>query len=205
MNQKISRRHFIRGSTLSGATLLAASAAAPVFAAQDANPGPARNRAPGASAATIENELISIALDSRSGDIIGLRNNRSGREYIAATHWAKAFRLNVPLPGRITGFNADYSANSLDSWQQSDCSIARERSGNSQSLRVSYPALASEAGTFPIGLIYTITLEDEADQAKLQVQIENRSQYLIREVFFPWISGVGRSKIESPTPLPRPA
>lgn len=156
----------------------------PAFAAQNGEQDLAH-------AATIENEFVSISVDSRSGDIIGLRNKRSGRDYIATTKWAKVFRLNVPIPGLITGFNADYSANSFDSWLQSDCAITRERDAKGQILRISYPELKSEAGNFPIAAIYTIRLDDGSDEAKLQLQIDNRSRFEIREVFFPWISGVG--------------
>ena len=190
MTRKFSRRQFIAGSALGGASLFAL----PAIAAQDGGDDRAHGKRDRAHAVTIENEFISIAVDARSGDIIGLRNKRSGQDYIAATDWAKAFRLNVPLPGRITGFNADYSANSFDSWVQSHCAIRREREGKSQSLTISYAQLESEAGTFPIGLIYTITLEDGSDEARLQVQVENRSELKVREVFFPWISGV--SEIE---------
>ncbi len=176
---------------IGSASLLASGAALPAMAAQNGESDRAHGERDFTHAATIENELVSISVDSRSGDIIGLRNKRSGREYIAATEWTKVFRLNVPLPGRITGLNADYSANAFDSWQQSNCAITRGRDAKGQSLRISYPALKSEAGTFPIGMIYTIRLDDGSDEAKLQLQIENRSEHTIREVFFPWISGVG--------------
>ncbi len=191
MMRKISRRQFIRSSALGGASLLASGAALPAVAAQNGEIDPAYGKRDLKQAETIENELISISVDSRSGDIVGLRNKRSGREYIAATEWAKAFRLNVPIPGRITGFNADYSANAFDSWLQSDCAITRERDATTQILRISYSELKSEAGTFPIKVNYTIRLEDGSDEARLQLQIENRSTFKIREVFFPWISGVG--------------
>ena len=191
MIRKFSRRQFIRSSALGGASLFASGAALPAVVAQKDESDRAHEERDLKHAVTIANELVSISVDSRSGDIIGLRNKRSGREYIAATEWAKAFRLNVPLPGRITGFNADYSANCFDSWLQSDCAITRGRDAKGQSLRISYPELKSEAGTFLIEVNYTIRLEDGSDEARLQLQIENRSKFKIKEVFFPWISGVG--------------
>jgi hypothetical protein len=187
MIRKLNRRQFIRSSALGGASLLTAGAALP--AAQESD------RAHGVrdlkQSATIENERISISVNSHSGDIIGVRNKRSRREYIAATEWAKAFRLNVPIPGRITGFNADYSANSFDSWLQSDCTITRGRDAKGQSLTIGYPELKSEAGTFPIAVNYTIRLEDDSEEARLQLEIENGTKFKIKEVFFPWISGLG--------------
>jgi len=191
MIRKLSRREFITSSALGGASLLASGTALPAVAAQNDENDRAHGKRDLKQAVTIENELVSISVDSHSGDIIGLRNKRSGREYIATTEWTKAFRLYVPIPGRITGFNADYSANSFDSWLQSDCAITRGRDAKGQSLTISYPELKSEAGTFPIGVNYTIRLEDGSDEAKFQLRIENRSEHKIREVFFPWISGVG--------------
>jgi hypothetical protein len=191
MTRKLSRRQFIRSSALGSASLLASGAVLPAVGAQNGESDRAHGERDRNRAATIENELISISVDSRSGDIIALRNKRSGREYIAATEWSKAFRLNVPLSGRITGYNADYSANSFDSWLQSNCTIARGRGAKSQSLTISYPELKSEAGNFPIEVNYTIRLDDGSDEAQLQLLIENRSKFKIREVFFPWISGIG--------------
>lgn len=187
MKTKLSRRQFIRSSALSGASLLAL----PAMAAQEDAADRAHAARDLAHAVILENELIAIAVDARSGDIVSLRNKRSGREYIASTEWAKTFRLNAPVPGRITGFNADYSANAFDSWRQSDCAIKRARNAARQILTVRYPELRSEAGTFSIAFEYTITLEDGANEARLQAQVENSSQLEVREVFFPWISGMG--------------
>jgi hypothetical protein len=132
-----------------------------------------------------------IELDPRSGDIVGLRSKASGREYIAAREWARTFRLNVPVPGRITGLNADWSSNAFDSWMQPQCSIVREDDDRGQGIRVRYPSLTSEAGTFPIEVAYTIHLAHDSDEATLQIEVTNRSNLQVREVFFPWISGVG--------------
>ena len=191
MIPKTTRRAFIRDSALGGASLLASAAVLPAAQSQrySSMTGAASSGAAGTTI-SVENDRIRIQLDAQTGDIVGLFNKRSGREYIAAREWAKAFRLNVPLPGRITGFNADYSANSFDSWTQPECAITQNRQGNSQTVTVHYSSLESEAGKFPIEVAYTIRLEDGSDEAKLQLQFQNHSQRRVREVFFPWISGV---------------
>lgn len=191
MIPKTTRRAFIRDSALGGAALFASGATR--AAARPQRSGPKAGAVPGGDAgdsASIENDRVRIQLDSRTGDIVGLFNKRSGREYIAAREWAKAFRLNVPLPGRITGFNADYSANSFDSWTQPGCAITQERQGNIQTVTVRYSSLESEACKFPIEVAYSIQLEDGSDEARLRLQLQNHSQHRVREVFFPWISGV---------------
>jgi len=184
----VTRREFIRKAAIGGATLLA-----PGVVLQAGNAiEEAKKPASGTKDPTaIENELLRIELDSDSGDITGLYSKRAGKEYISAKKWARAFRLNVPLPGRVTGYNADYSANSFDSWKQTKCLITKSRDAEDQIVEIQYPSLESEAGKFPIELSYSIRLPDNSDEAILQLKIVNRTSHQIKEVFFPWIAGIG--------------
>jgi hypothetical protein len=194
-SRDLTRREFVMKSALSGATLLAPGVILQVAQAQDQGrfaPTDAGNSAPGANgSAILENNLLRIELNPKTGDITGLHNKRTGKDYIGAKKWARAFRLNVPLPNRVTGFNADYSANSFDSWSQTRCDITKARDGGTQIIKVSYPALESDAGRFQIEAGYSIRLPDGSDEAILQLEIANRTPHRIKEVFFPWISGVG--------------
>jgi len=188
------RREFIKKSAAGGVTLLAPGVVLLGAHAQDqagATTGADRPASRSKALAILENEMLRIELNSESGDIAGLYNKRTGKEYIVARQWARAFRLNVPLPNRVTGFNADYSANSFDSWEQTKCDITKESTAGSQTVRVHYPALESKAGKFPIELSYSIRLPNGSDQAILQLELVNHTPYQVKEVFFPWISGVG--------------
>ena len=144
----------------------------------------------------LENEFIGIQLNPLTGDITGLLNKRTGKKYVVASEWNRAFRLNVPIPGRVTGYNADYSANSFDSWRQTKCIVTRERDADAQTVRMQYPSLESEAGSFPIQVAYHIRLPYNSDEATLQIEIANGTPHKIKEVFFPWISGVGAVESE---------
>jgi hypothetical protein len=141
--------------------------------------------------AFVENELVRIELNPKTGDINGLLNQRTGKQYIQAKERARAFRLNVPFSKRVTGYNADYSANSLDSWKQTKPIIAKQKDAGNESITVRYPSLESEAGQFQIELSYSIRLPHDSDEAILQLEMTNHSSYRIKEIFFPWISGVG--------------
>jgi hypothetical protein len=192
----VTRREFIRRSALSGATLLTTGIALDGALGEDRQDGSPAAEAPKAVSnedrpIVLENEFISIELNSVTGDITGLLNKRTGKKYIAATEWNRVFRLNVPIPGRVTGYNADYSANSFDSWKQTKCTFRSERDADSQTLRMRYPSLESEAGTFPIQVTYQIRLPHSSDEATLQIEITNGTPHKVKEVFFPWISGVG--------------
>ncbi len=191
------RREFIAKSAFSGASLLAAGAVPRMAREQEESSDKVVESGTRERAAVLENTFVRIELAPATGDIIGLLNKHSGHEYLRAGEYAKAFRLNVPFPGRITGLNADYSGNAFDSWRQRSCTITRARDQNSESLTAHYPALESEAGTFPIEATFTIRLEDHADEATLQLQIDNHSSLLVKEAFFPWISGL--QEIESLT------
>src|SRR5262249_32555660 len=56
---------------------------------------------------------------------------------------------------------------------------------------VRYLSLLSEVGNFEIELSYRIRLPHDSEDAFLQLEMTNHSRYRIREVFFPWISGIG--------------
>ena len=191
----ISRREFIKKSAFGGASLLTSGAALEIAHAQSPQ-GPQDGSAVARgksilAPAILENELIRIEIDPTNGNITGLRNKRSGHEYITAREWAKAFRLNVPLPDRVTGFNADYSANSFDSWSQPNCTITHVKGKGGQTLSIQHSTLQSEAGKFPIKVTCIISLDDGSDEARFHLELENSSDHLVREVFFPWISGIG--------------
>ena len=189
MNNNIdfSRRQFMKESALASMGLLAPRISM-VGQARAESPAVAGDKG---SSGLLENEFLRIEVNPRSGDITGLFNKRTGKEYIAAKQWARVFRLNVPCQKYVTGFNADYSANSLDSWRQTNCIISSDRSSGKQILKAQYPTLESPAGRFEIELSYSIRLPDNSDEAFFQLEIANHSQYRIKEVFFPWISGVG--------------
>jgi hypothetical protein len=182
-----SRRQFMKGSALASMGLLAPRIPM-VEQVHAESPAVASDMGP---SGLFENEFLRIEVNSKSGDITGLYNKRTGKEYIAAKQWARAFRLNVPYPKYVTGYNADYSANSLDSWLQTNCVITSDRSPGSQILRVQYPTLESPAGKFEIDVSYSIHLPDNSDEAFFQLEVANHSPYRVKEVFFPWISGVG--------------
>jgi len=189
------RRRFMKDSVLAGTGLLVTSAtvpekmdAGPLAASGATEPAPEVSQK---DSSTVENDFIRIKLNPETGDINGLYNKRSGKEYIVAKDHARAFRLNVPYNKRVTGFNADYSANTLDSWKQSKPAISKQADANGQTITVRYASLQSEAGQFEIELSFTIRLPHDSDEAILQLEMSNRSSYRIKEIFFPWISGIG--------------
>jgi hypothetical protein len=173
----LTRREFITQTAVGGAAVFAAKAA-PKLCAQTDTP------------VVLENDFIRIEIASTTGDIVGLHNQRTGRDYLGTRSYAKAFRLNVPIPGRVTGFNADFSANAFDSWRQHHCELALDRDEKGQTLHARYANFASEAGSFPIEAVYTVRLENNSDEAIFQIQVANGSAHQVKEVFFPWISGV---------------
>jgi len=181
------RRQFMKDSLLAGTGLLVGPLTAPEGVDADAFPQTDKD----SDRALVENDFIRIELNPQTGDINGLHHKRSGKDYIVDKKAARAFRLNVPFTDRITGFNADSSANALDSWMQTQCTIAKQTDAKGQTLVVRYLSLMSEVGSFEIELSYRIRLPHDSEDALLQVEITNRSRYRIREVFFPWISGIG--------------
>jgi TAT (twin-arginine translocation) pathway signal sequence len=85
----ISRRQFIKGSALAGAGLFVSSepkeeqAHAETLAPPGARPG-FQDGTTDSKNATLENAWVRIELNPQTGDIKGLYNQRTGKQYIAA-------------------------------------------------------------------------------------------------------------------------
>jgi hypothetical protein len=185
----ITRRQFMKESALASAGVL-------MTGAEGANALHERHSVQafggeGENYRTIENGFVRIGVSSDNGAITSLFNKRSRKEYIATPQQARSFRLVVPDRYRVTGYNADWSANALDSWKQTNCTISIKRIAENQIMTVLYPELESAAGKFPIKAGYSIRLADNSEDAVLQFNVFNHSNFCVNEVFFPWISGMG--------------
>ncbi len=185
----VTRREFMKESALAGTSVLISGMAQATPLEREPSGSSPRNEA--GKPRTIENEFVRIDVSPGTGAITSLFNKRSGKEYIASTQWARSFRLNVPDRWRVTGYNADWSANALDSWRQKNCSIAVKKSPDGQIMTMQYTELESAAGTFPIEVHYSIRLPNNSEDAFLKMKVVNRSRFCVHEVFFPWISGIG--------------
>jgi hypothetical protein len=185
----VTRREFVKASALLGAGVFIAGVEG-TEAQQEAGPDAASVNDKD-KYRIIENEIIRLTVSAVDGAITGLFNKKSGKEYIAEPQQARAFRLNVPDPERVTGYNADWSANSLDSWQQKKCTISTQSRPQGQVMTVEYKSLQSEAGLFSIEVRYSIRLPDNSEDAFLKLEVVNHSHYHVNEVFFPWVSGIG--------------
>jgi hypothetical protein len=183
----VTRREFMKESAFASGSVLASGIATPF--GHERSVSTLGNEA--AESHTLENEFLRIEINPGNGAITGLFNKRTGKEYIAAPIWARSFRLNVPDRWRVTGYNADWSANALDSWRQASCSIAIGKNAQGQIITVRYPQLESAAGKFPIEVEYSIRLPNKSEDAFLKLSVVNHSRFCVREVFFPWISGLG--------------
>ncbi len=137
----------------------------------------------------LENSKLRIEINPTTGDIVSLFNKQTGREYLLLRHLARAFRLYTPLPLRVSGLFTDPTGHALESWAQETCEIQTHRMDGMTKLTVSYPSLKSEAGLFPINVIYTMELADDSDEVMLHLTVVNESPHTINEVFFPWLGG----------------
>lgn len=144
---------------------LGASAAAAIGAA-GALPGPGPQ---------LENEHFSIVLDPATGAITSLRVKRNGSELIGEKRLAANFRICLPLP--------DYLCNYIEGAAQPAPDI--ETRGNT--IRVRFDRMVSPKGSYPLELLYTITLE--GDSIRFRSDLHNLTPYPVSEFWFPRIGG----------------
>jgi hypothetical protein len=111
----LTRRQFIQGSLAGAGLLVPGEALAERARTERIAPPDVGNRTSdpqGTDAISLENEFIRIDLNVKTGSIQGLYHKRTGKQYIAAKEWARAFRLNVPVSKRVTGYNAEKAVRS---------------------------------------------------------------------------------------------
>ena len=136
--------------------------------------GAAATAAPGAGP-RLENEHFSVALDPATGAITSLQVKRNRSELVGEKRLAANFRLCLPLP--------DYLCNYIEGAGQRPASI--ETRGNAVSVR--FEQMTSSKGTYPVGLLYTITLD--GDCIRFRAALSNRTPYPVSEFWFPRIGG----------------
>jgi hypothetical protein len=123
----------------------------------------------------LENSRIRLKVDPGSGAIVSFYIRDIDCEMIGEPALASNFRISLPLD--------DYQANYIDGMRQRPKNIYRE--GNT--IIAEFSGMASEKGSFPVDLKYTITLQD--DQVSFKARLTNHFQKPVAEFWFPRLGG----------------
>lgn len=122
----------------------------------------------------VSNGQIAIRFDPATGSLVGLRNLLTGTELIAEPRLGESFRLLIPLPG--------YVANYAYGTEQPPPAIElREREAV-----LRWPEVTTSNGRFAVGVTMRWRLDDAAYAT---VEIDNRSEHVVEEVWGPIIGG----------------
>jgi hypothetical protein len=127
------------------------------------------------NALVLENNLIRLTVDSRSGAISSFYLRESKCEMIGEPALISNFRIGLPLD--------NYQANYIDGMKQKPKSIVKK--GNS--IVVEFSGMSSDKGVYPIDLIYTITLHD--DYVSFKSRLTNNFKSPVAEFWFPRLGG----------------
>ena len=143
----------------------------------------------------IGNSLIEIRIDPVSGIITGLLNKRTGTEYLGKSAF-EVFKL-VYSTWEFHGAPASdlWSATSgtiVKSSLQKSISKHFEKTPQGALLQVTYDSLHLEQRTINVALRYTIELYTGDEETRWRIYIQNKSQGTVKEVHFPFISGLNR-------------
>ena len=121
---------------------------------------------------------LEIRFDEENGNILSVKNLKTGLNLITESRLAESFRLFVPLPekrgnyvyGRdqkLSGFEQDGGTCTL-TWNQ----------------------VVTDEGTLDIDVVLKVTLDDKNQEASFSIDVENRSKHVIEEVWYPVLSGI---------------
>jgi hypothetical protein len=143
----------------------------------------------------IGNSKIEIRIDPVSGIISGLLNKSTGTEYLGKTAF-EVFRL-------VYSTYEFHGAPANDLWSATNGTIVRsslqkatsknfEKTPQGARLQVMYDHLRLEQRTIDVDLSYTIELRDDDEETIWKLYIKNKDQGTVKEVHFPFISGLNR-------------
>ena len=124
---------------------------------------------------TIETPLCTLRLDSRSGDLVGVRWKQPELELIREPRLGENFRILLPRPG--------YEANYFNSRDQKTAAIHATPDG----VEVVYAALRNARGEVPVSVRYRIRAVDR--RLELSIDLNNGTDLPLAEVFFGILGG----------------
>ena len=144
-------------------------------------------------AAVLGNSRVEIRLDPVSGVVTGLRNKRTGTEYLGGGP-AEVFRL-VYSTSEFHGAPAD------DPWSATTGTLVKgsrqvavskrfEKTAGGGRLEVAYDRLRLERRTIEVALRYTIELRDGDEETRWRLFLRNGGEGTVREAHFPFLSGL---------------
>ena len=127
-------------------------------------------------AITLENENFKISLDKNTGAISSFLVKKNQCDLISEKRLETNFRICLPLE--------EYACNYIDGMEQKPRSVTK----NNNVITVIFSGMQSPKGTYPIDLLYTITLK--TDYVSFRSKLTNNDSNPISEFWFPRIGGM---------------
>lgn len=164
-----------------------------------------------AQAVLVGNDRVEIGIDRTHGCVIRLLNKVTGTEFIRVPGLSRAFRIIYPQasPGiRDLDLSAEFQASPRFSWIAGDGpgGLAEPIKGNTNrdiecpgrsTLVVQYDGLVSnpDAGapqSFPVSVSFFVTVDPGTEDTIWEIEVENQGAVVVREVWFPYLGGIGK-------------
>jgi hypothetical protein len=123
----------------------------------------------------IETRLATLRLDSQTGNLVGLTWKEPSVEVIREPRLGENFRILLPRP--------EYEANYFYSRDQKVTRIE----GSPQGVTCIYASLRNSRETVPVSVRYEIRQVE--DRLELSIEVDNRSNLPLAEVFFGVVGG----------------
>lgn len=127
----------------------------------------------------LENAAMCLGISRRTGAIVRLASKRTGWEVIRDPRLGLSFRMMAPTPARRN--------TQILGERQAPPQVTLEERG----LTLSWEKLVSEDGEeLPIGVTAHVRMEER--WAAFSMEIDNRSDYVVENVYYPYLGDVHR-------------
>lgn len=136
----------------------------------------------------VGNSKLEIGISKRNGRVVSLKNKVTGTEYIQVKHFSTNFVIIYPLATESEIDTIDFD---IRGEEQVVSSIEKGRKDDgSVVLNVSYDHMETRRGPMKLAVTYTVQVKPDSDETVWKISIDNQGKYIVREVWFPRISGI---------------
>ncbi len=134
----------------------------------------------------LSNNNLELGISRVTGAVVSVTAVKTGWKILDRPHLGLSFRLLVPLRGPQDWHVSAPRNNPVFGEKQK---LTRLETLSPQEVRLTWDGVQSEAGGFlPVKLITTLTLEPE--QVVIATTVENRSDFIVENVYSPYLGDV---------------
>jgi len=139
---------------------------------------------------TIGNEYVEVSFDNIFGRILQIRNKKTQTNLIGEPLLADNFRILAPMPNWNNPWTLGKMANYCLGRNQHLSEIKIDSNKEYSSVILRYNGLEFINGKLDINIVFIAKVRNDSNEIIFNIEVENNSENIVEEVWFPVICGL---------------